>query len=238
MQDSSHQAQCLGTWKFDYHFTWSFYHNDRYAGVGGRSYGSNGGITAHTLDKKLALCTFDDQYKLHIDCPISASDWSVDFVGDDKNWWEQFCGGTKTIPDWVKDRSVQMPRFTLHHGILVVSHIWAAQANSMIQDLINTTAFCWFTRSIGLCMVVAIGGTMFQNMSARYLEDKHLPTDIATTAETYAATLRSMPANDEKTILIVEAFSQKLPNTGTDTCGNRRYRMDSEFRCAVVCGKE
>ncbi|KAF4232492.1 hypothetical protein CNMCM6457_004818 [Aspergillus fumigatiaffinis] len=211
MQDSSHQAQCLGTWKFDYHITWSFYHNDRYAGVGGRSYGSNGGITAtHTLVKKLALCTFDDQYKLHIDCPISASDWSVDFVGDDKNWWEQFCGGTKTIPDWVKDRSVQMPRFTLHHGILVVSHIWAAQANSMIQDLINTTAFCCFTRSIGLCMVVAIGGTMFQNMSARYLEDKHLPNDIATTAENYAATLRSMPANSEKTILIVEAFSQSF----------------------------
>jgi hypothetical protein len=59
-------------------------------------------------------------------------------------------------------------------------------------------------------MVVAIGGTMFQNMPARYLEDKHLPTDIATTPETYAATLRSMPANDEKTILIVEAFSQSF----------------------------
>ncbi|EAW19828.1 uncharacterized protein NFIA_094480 [Aspergillus fischeri NRRL 181] len=100
-EDSSHQAQCLGSWKFDYHFTWSFYHDDRYAGMGGRSYGSNGGITAtHTLDKKLAF------------------DWSVDLVGDDKNWWEQFCGGTKTIPDWVKNLSVQMPTFTLHLGSL------------------------------------------------------------------------------------------------------------------------
>jgi hypothetical protein len=47
-------------------------------------------------------------------------------------------------------------------------------------------------------------------MLARYLTDRHLPGAISTTAKTYVVTLRSLPADDENTVLIAQAFSQSF----------------------------
>lgn len=116
MQNSSHIAQGLGKWSFNYHFTWSVEHvND-----GGMVYGSNGGVTAtHNLDdRQLGLWALVDSYKLYMDCPIAVDDWTVDLDADDQSWWDWMCGGTKTVPNWIRNLSVAIPTFTLHLGNL------------------------------------------------------------------------------------------------------------------------
>ncbi|KAL4863324.1 hypothetical protein BDV12DRAFT_206663 [Aspergillus spectabilis] len=96
------------------------------------------------------------------------------------------------------------------HGILVVGHVYAAQANTTPKDATNATAFCCFSRSIGFCTGVAVGGSIFQNMLSVKLQEKGMSGSIATDAVTYAGTLRSLPASDPKTIILIQVFSDSF----------------------------
>ncbi|KAL3443748.1 MFS general substrate transporter [Aspergillus insuetus] len=96
------------------------------------------------------------------------------------------------------------------HGILVVGHIYAAQANVSSENATNATAFCCFTRSIGFCAGVAIGGTIIQNILTVNLKDRGLSGSIATDAVSYAGMLRSLPADNPRTIALMEVFSESF----------------------------
>jgi predicted MFS family arabinose efflux permease len=96
------------------------------------------------------------------------------------------------------------------HGILVVGHVYAAQANVAPEDATNATAFCCFSRSIGFCAGVAVGGTIFQNILSLKLQENGMSGSIATDAVTYAGTLRSLPASDPKTAILMQVFSDSF----------------------------
>ncbi|KAL2859643.1 MFS general substrate transporter [Aspergillus pseudodeflectus] len=99
---------------------------------------------------------------------------------------------------------------SLCHGILVVGHVYAAQANVSSDDAANATAFCCFTRSIGFCAGVAIGGSIVQNILTVKLKNRWLSGSIATDAVSYAGMLRSLPADEPTTIVLMEVFSDSF----------------------------
>ncbi|KAL3461855.1 major facilitator superfamily domain-containing protein [Aspergillus heterothallicus] len=94
------------------------------------------------------------------------------------------------------------------HGILVVGHVYAAQANVSFENATNATAFCCFTRSLGFCSGVAIGGSIVQNTLTAKLRDRGLSGSIATDAVSYAGMLRSLPADAQRTIVLMDVFSE------------------------------
>lgn len=79
------------------------------------------------------------------------------------------------------------------HGMLLSSLNYTIQAISSSQDVAYAAALYAFVRGVGLCLGVAIGGTVFQNLLARYLSDKGLPKSISNDAEEFVSTLITLP---------------------------------------------
>ncbi|KAI9820041.1 MAG: hypothetical protein M1827_006612 [Pycnora praestabilis] len=93
-------------------------------------------------------------------------------------------------------------------GLLLSSLNFAIQAISTIQDVAYAAAMYAFLRTFGMCLGVAIGGTVFQNELAKRLADAGLPVEIAKNAESFAATLDTIPANSQYHKALVKAFAQ------------------------------
>lgn len=76
-------------------------------------------------------------------------------------------------------------------GLLFNSLSAATQAISPTKDVAYAASMFAFMRSLGLCLGVSIGGTIFQNFLSHRLEHYGLSTDLARNAERYVATLRT-----------------------------------------------
>ncbi|KAH0365690.1 MFS general substrate transporter, partial [Aureobasidium melanogenum] len=85
-------------------------------------------------------------------------------------------------------------------GLLFNSLSAAVQAISPTKDVAYASAMFAFMRSLGLCLGVSIGGTIFQNFLERRLEHYGLSSEIAKQAQVYIEALRSQPASPEKTL--------------------------------------
>ncbi|KAH0158619.1 hypothetical protein KCU67_g7436, partial [Aureobasidium melanogenum] len=68
------------------------------------------------------------------------------------------------------------------------------------KDVAYASSMFAFMRSLGLCLGVSIGGTIFQNFLERRLEHYGLSPEIAKQAQVYIISLRSEPASSEKTL--------------------------------------
>ncbi|CAD0084135.1 unnamed protein product [Aureobasidium vineae] len=77
----------------------------------------------------------------------------------------------------------------------------AVQAVSPTKDIAYASSMFAFMRSLGLCLGVSIGGTIFQNLLSRRLEYYGLSTELANNAEVYVALIRSSPLSPEKILL-------------------------------------
>ncbi|KAI4716277.1 putative efflux pump antibiotic resistance protein [Aureobasidium sp. EXF-10727] len=86
-------------------------------------------------------------------------------------------------------------------GLLMNSLSAAVQAISPTKDIAYASSMFAFMRSLGLCLGVSIGGTIFQNLLSRRLEHYGLSTELANNAEVYVALIRSSPSSPEKTLL-------------------------------------
>ena len=91
-------------------------------------------------------------------------------------------------------------------GILFMAHQVATQASCQARDVSYATAMFSFSRSLGFCLGIALGGTIFQNFLQNELEKVGLPVAIAADAEAYASTLQLMADGVEKD-MIVEAYA-------------------------------
>ncbi|KAH0262852.1 MFS general substrate transporter, partial [Aureobasidium melanogenum] len=85
-------------------------------------------------------------------------------------------------------------------GLLFNSLSAAIQAISPTKDVAYASSMFAFMRSLGLCLGVSIGGTIFQNFLERRLEHYGLSPEIAKQAQVYIEALRSEPVSPEKTL--------------------------------------
>lgn len=87
------------------------------------------------------------------------------------------------------------------HGFLLGPGLFAAQATCSQDDAAVATSVYSFLRSFGMCLGVATGGTMFQNVLKDRLADDGLPGWIATDATAYAQKLRDMQDTGQKPVM-------------------------------------
>lgn len=99
------------------------------------------------------------------------------------------------------------------HGLLVLSLNIATQAIASTRDVAYAVSMFTFVRQFGICLGVAIGGTVFENVLLHALERHGFPHDVALdtarNAAAFSGPLNSMPDGLEKTAFLnafVEGF--------------------------------
>jgi MFS family permease len=96
-------------------------------------------------------------------------------------------------------------------GMLFIAHQVATQASCPAKDVAYASAMFSFCRSLGFCLGIALGGTVFQNFFRHQLQSNGLPTIVASNAEGFATSLRSMADLDTQA-LFVAAYSAAFHN--------------------------
>jgi hypothetical protein len=79
------------------------------------------------------------------------------------------------------------------HGLILISLNYCTQALAESQDVGYAAVTYTFLRTFGLCIGVAVGGTVFQNTLETHLASLHLPTYMATDAEGFIAQIQRSP---------------------------------------------
>lgn len=95
-------------------------------------------------------------------------------------------------------------------GPLVTSLNFGIQANTKVEDVAYASALFAFLRSVGMCLGVAIGGTIFQNELSRELRKAGLPSQISQDAEGYVATLNRLPSNSPFRLQVLQAYASSF----------------------------
>lgn len=81
-------------------------------------------------------------------------------------------------------------------GLLLIGHSVAIQASCRAADAAHAVGMYSYNRSLGLCMGVILGTTVFQNFLRTRLEHVGLPVDIATRFEGFIPLLHAMTDED------------------------------------------
>jgi predicted MFS family arabinose efflux permease len=136
----------------------------------------------------------------------------------------------------------------LGHGLLLNALNVSVQAIASTEDVAYATAMYTFLRSFGMCLGVAIGGVVFQNVLSRSLMDRGLSSDIAQNATRYLAVLKAMPESKNKHD-ILEAYAEAFRGLFTVLTGISgvgllaalligRHTMDKELASEHVLRRE
>jgi hypothetical protein len=80
----------------------------------------------------------------------------------------------------------------LGHGLVLMSLNFGIQAMARERDSAYAAAMYTFLRTFGMCLGVAIGGTVFQNRLRAHLKSAGLDEDIARDAEAFITVLKHM----------------------------------------------
>ncbi|KAK4504762.1 hypothetical protein PRZ48_002724 [Zasmidium cellare] len=103
-------------------------------------------------------------------------------------------------------------------GLLFMAHSIASQAACQQKDAAHATSMYSFFRSLGLCLGVALGGTIFQNFFQNHASGLDLPAVVAENAEGFAHLLKSMPAGADRLAIVMN------------------YSWSFQMLFAVLCG--
>ncbi|KAF2168270.1 hypothetical protein M409DRAFT_53555 [Zasmidium cellare ATCC 36951] len=96
-------------------------------------------------------------------------------------------------------------------GLLFMAHLVASQAACQQKDAAHATSMFSFSRSLGLCLGVALGGTIFQNFFHNHAQSLDVPAMVAENAEGFAHLLRSMPDGPERLSIVLNyAYSFQM----------------------------
>ena len=106
----------------------------------------------------------------------------------------------------------------LGHCLVLTSQNFATQAVANQYDAAAAAAMYAFTRSFGMAIGVGIGGSIFQNVMKTKLRSLRLPENIASEAESYIATLKTLPDGDFKTS-VLEAYVSGFRGVYGGFCG-------------------
>ncbi|KAK3312811.1 major facilitator superfamily domain-containing protein [Apodospora peruviana] len=102
-----------------------------------------------------------------------------------------FDQNTKTVI-W----AVILAVFGIGHGMLLTSINVGIQAISNVEDAGRAAAMYAFMRTLGMSIGVAIGGTVFQNLMSKKLEELGLPDEISHNSEGFVPKMRAMDPTD------------------------------------------
>ena len=98
----------------------------------------------------------------------------------------------------------------LGHGLTLTSMNLSIQAMANTHNVAYAAAMYTFARTFGMCIGVAIGGTVFQNELARNLGILHLSIAIADDAEGFVTHIKTLPKDSapyqEYIIAYAESF--------------------------------
>ncbi|KXX82064.1 hypothetical protein MMYC01_200939 [Madurella mycetomatis] len=99
------------------------------------------------------------------------------------------------------------------HGLIVLSLSIATQAIAKVRDTAHAVSMFTFLRQFGICLGVAVGGAVFENVLLRALERRGLTHDvalgIARNAASFTGPLNALPEGPQKTTFLdayVEGF--------------------------------
>ena len=92
--------------------------------------------------------------------------------------------------------AVVLAIFGIGMGMLLTSINVGIQAISSIQDAGRAAAMYAFMRTLGMSIGVAIGGTTFQNVMIKKLDELGLPESIAHNSEAYVVKMAQMDPAD------------------------------------------
>ncbi|KAI9784712.1 MAG: hypothetical protein M1835_003515 [Candelina submexicana] len=81
----------------------------------------------------------------------------------------------------------------LGHGLILMSLNFSIQAMADTQNVAHAAAMYTFIRTFGMCIGVAIGGTVLQNELRKHLEQLRLPTGVSNDAERFVTDLKAFP---------------------------------------------
>ncbi|KAL9042005.1 MAG: hypothetical protein Q9180_000901 [Flavoplaca navasiana] len=98
----------------------------------------------------------------------------------------------------------------LGHGLILMSLNFSVQAMAHTQNVAYAAAMYTFTRTFGMCIGVAVGGTVFQNELKKQLDDLQLPTAVAKDAEKFVATLKALPQASEEYQYYILAYAESF----------------------------
>jgi len=104
--------------------------------------------------------------------------------------------------------------FGIRHGMLLTSVNVGIQAASHVEDAGRAAAMYAFMRTLGMAIGVAIGGTVFQNVTIKKLAKLGLPAAIAHNAEAYVKTLAKMDPDDPQRVAAIDGC-RSSPHTVT-----------------------
>ncbi|KAF2267505.1 MFS general substrate transporter [Lojkania enalia] len=100
----------------------------------------------------------------------------------------------------------------LGHGLVLMSLNFGIQALARERDGAYAAAMYTFLRTFGMCLGVAIGGTVFQNRLAAHLRNGRLDEGIARDAEAFITVLKDMDRNTFPVERYREAYAAALRN--------------------------
>lgn len=104
-------------------------------------------------------------------------------------------------------------------GVLLIGHSVAIQASCREDDAAHAISMYSFLRSLGLCMGVIIGGTIFQNFLQLRLQRDGLPVGVAANFEGFLPTLQSMPEEAPMKIELQQAYAWALKSLFSTSTG-------------------
>jgi MFS family permease len=99
----------------------------------------------------------------------------------------------------------------LGHGLVLMSLNFCTQALADSRDNAHAAGMYTFFRTIGMCIGVSIGGTVFQNFFARHLAALDLPVAIAKDGEAFVLKLQRLSPSSERMAFIL-AFELTFRN--------------------------
>lgn len=105
------------------------------------------------------------------------------------------------------------------HGLILMPVMFGIQAMAESKDAAYAAAMYLFIRTLGQSLGVAMGGTVFQNLLTRHLQDRGLPTSIAKDAEGYVKTLWALPATSTLRIEVTHAYVLSFHGVFGVMCG-------------------
>lgn len=96
------------------------------------------------------------------------------------------------------------------HGLLLSALGFSAQAATKDADMAHAAAMYSFMRTLGMCIGVAIGGSIFQNQLPRSLAAAGLSPNLAPDAESFIVVLKTVAVSPAYRDSVQRAYAHAL----------------------------
>ena len=128
----------------------------------------------------------------------------------------------------------------LGHGLILMSLNLGIQAMAETWNAAYAVAMYAFTRTFGMCIGVAVGEAVFQNMFSKHLGDLQLPRAVASDAGGFVSRLKALPKTSMQYQAYTLAYSEGFKNVfevltavaglaGLLSLFIKKYTMDKEI---------